>query len=385
MILNGGVTHRVILFRRRVGCTLSFMVARRENEKARGYDPFLRGRFPVGVRTNRALDVARKRQFPCEIWYPAAAQYGGQDLAPATQDVFTVPLRDAPRSQSAVRDAAAHPGTYPLIIFSHSSGSGRRQSTFLCTHLASHGYVVAALDHSEIVAPELARKAGENDEEKTKRWEAVIANRVPDVRFLLDHLLSDAVSDMKAKTDPARIGIVGHSFGGWTVLAATEADRRIRSVVALAPAGASRPRPGILPVTLAFNWGRDVPTLYLVAENDVSTPLSGMYEIFERTPATKQMIVLRRADHLHFMDNVEELHEAVRKMPLPPELAYVQKEMLPITELCSGAQAELFVRGLTLCHLDATLMQKQEAEQFFAGDIAAELAERRVEALVHKT
>jgi hypothetical protein len=155
-------------------------------------------------------------------------------------------------------------------------------------------------------------------------------------------------------------------------------------VVALAPAGASRPRPGILPVTLAFKWGRDVPTLYLVAENDVSTPLGGIYEIFERTPATKQMIVLRRADHLHFMDNVEELHEAVRKMPLPPELAYVQKEMLPITELCSGAQAELFVRGLTLCHLDATLRHKQEAEQFLAGDIAGDLAKRSVEALIHK-
>jgi dienelactone hydrolase len=361
------------------------MVARTENEKAGGYDPFLRGRFPVGVRTNQAPDAGRKRQFPCEIWYPAAAQYYGQDLAPATQDVFTVPVRDAMRRQLAVRNAAAHPGTHPLIIFSHSSGSGRRQSTFLCTHLASHGYVVAALDHSEIVAPELARKAGESDEQKTKRWEALIASRVPDVHFLLDHLISGgALSELEAKPDPALIGIVGHSFGGWTSLAATEADRRIRSVVALAPAGASRPRPGILPATLAFKWGRDVPTLYLVAEGDVSTPLTGMYEMFERTSATKQMIVLRRADHLHFMDDVEELHEAVRKMPLPPELAYVQREMLPITELCSGQQAELFVRGLTLCHLDATLRQEGEAERFLAGDIAAELAQRDVAAIVHK-
>jgi hypothetical protein len=106
--------------------------------------------------------------------------------------------------------------------------------------------------------------------------------------------------------------------------------------------------------------------------------------MFERTSATKQMIVLRRADHLHFMDDVEELHEAVRKMPLPPELAYVQREMLPITELCSGQQAELFVRGLTLCHLDATLRQEGEAERFLAGDIAAELAKRDVAAIVHK-
>ncbi|MGZ3520871.1 MAG: alpha/beta hydrolase [Vulcanimicrobiaceae bacterium] len=65
----------------------------------------------------------------------------GQDIAPGTQDVFTVPLRDTPRRQLAVRDAAARPGTYPLIVFSHHSGGHRRTATFLCTHLSSHGYV----------------------------------------------------------------------------------------------------------------------------------------------------------------------------------------------------------------------------------------------------
>lgn len=38
------------------------------------YDPFARGRFPVGVRTILALDRVRDRLFPCEIWYPAAEQ-----------------------------------------------------------------------------------------------------------------------------------------------------------------------------------------------------------------------------------------------------------------------------------------------------------------------
>jgi predicted dienelactone hydrolase len=113
------------------------------------YDPFVRGRFPVGVRTIQALDTVRNRLFPCEIWYPAAAQHAGQDIAPATRDFFTVPLGDTPRSQMAVRNAAAQSGTYPLIIFSHPGGGHRRTATFLCTHLSSHGYVVAALDHSE--------------------------------------------------------------------------------------------------------------------------------------------------------------------------------------------------------------------------------------------
>ena len=251
------------------------------------YDPFVRGRYPVGVRTIQARDTGRNRMFPCEIWYPAAAEYTGQDLAPGTQDVFTAPSGDTPRRQMAVRNTAAEAGTYPLIVFSHPSGGGRRTATFLCTHLSSHGYVVAALDHSETVAVELARTDDETIEQKTARRQAVIADRVPDIRFLLDHLLSGAAWDSEINLDPTQIGIVGHSFGGWTALAANEAESRIRAVVALAPAGASQPKPGILPAKLTFTWGRDVPTLYLVAENDAFLPLAGMYEIFERTPGNQ--------------------------------------------------------------------------------------------------
>ena len=225
-----------------------------------GYDPFARGGCPVGVRTIQAHDTARDRGFACEIWYPAARR-----------------------------------GTYPLIVYSHPSASHRRAAASLCAHLSSHGYVVAALDHRE----------AETAEQK-------IASRVPDVRFLLDHLLDGPAWDPDVRLDPARVGIVGHSFGGWTALAAPDAEPRIRAVVALAPAGASRRKPGILPATLAFAWGRDVPTLYLVAEGDTFLLLDGMYELYERTPATRRMAILRRADHYHFMDDVEEVHEAAR-------------------------------------------------------------------------
>src|SRR5438045_9773685 len=74
------------------------------------YDPFPRGPFPVGVRTIEAPDTSRSRLFPCEIWYPADAKHRGQDLAPQTQDSFTVTPRGATRSQMAVRDAAAQTG-----------------------------------------------------------------------------------------------------------------------------------------------------------------------------------------------------------------------------------------------------------------------------------
>jgi len=297
-----------------------------------GYDPFAAGTFSIDARTFEARDTARDRVFPCEIWSPRV------------------------------------PGTYPLILYSHHSGGHRRAATYLCTHLCSHGYVVAALDHSEAVAPELKYRDGETKEQSAARAELVIASRVPDLRFLLSQVPA---------TD--QVGLVGHSLGGWTVLAAPDVEPRVRAVVALAPGGASNPRPGILRAELDFRWGRDVPTLFLVAENDVPLPLEGMYEVFERTPATKQMVILRRADHMHFMDNVEQMHETVLNLKFSGELAWLQKEMRPMAELCSGEQAHLFIRGLTVSHMDAVLKEKGEARRFLAGDIEGALAARGVE------
>lgn len=305
-------------------------------------DPFVPGPFPVRARTVSARDAARNREFPCEIWQPDAA------------------------------------GPWPLVLYSHPSLQHRRSATFLCEHLASHGYLVAGLDHSEVVAPELARRDGETDQEKLARMHALIASRVPDVLFLLNFVL--AQDDLQIHA--ARIGMVGHSFGGWTVLEAAAADPRIGAVVALAAGVGSNPRPGILPLKLTYSWG--VPTLYLVAENDACLPLAGMHETFDKTTAPKLMLTLRRSDHMHFIDNVAEFHEKFRTMAAPEPLASIQRDMLPMAELCSGEQAHLFTRGLTLAHFDAVLRESDEARQLLAGDVHAELASRGVEAVVRR-
>jgi predicted dienelactone hydrolase len=314
-----------------------------------GYDPFESGGIPSAVLAIDIVDHVRNRSFPAEVWYPAeASQASG----------------------------------YPLVVYSHSSGGNRRAASYLCTHLSGHGYVVAALDHSEIVAPELHAQPGETAEGKRARGRAWIANRVPDLRLLLDCMLERGALPPGVRIDRESIGAVGHSFGGWTVLAAVDEDPRIGAVVVLAPGGASNPKPGILPLTLAFDWNRDVPTLYLVADDDISLPIAGMYELFERTPSRKQMAVLRRADHLHFIDDAERQHEAVRAMAFPPELAWIKDEMRPFSELCSSDAAHLFVKALTLSHFDAYLKQLDAARQFLQGDAGAELAARGVDALV---
>ncbi|HEX7794740.1 MAG TPA: alpha/beta fold hydrolase, partial [Vicinamibacterales bacterium] len=230
--------------------------------------------------------------------------------------------------------------------------------------MASHGYVVAGLNHSELVAPELAARGGETPEQRAAGAEAIIESRVPDIQFLLDYVLT------RAKLEPAPVGIVGHSFGGWTALASLDTVLQIRAVVALAPAGSSNTRLEILPAKLAFKWGRDVPTLILAAENDVCVPIDGVYEIFKRVPAAKRMVILRGADHMHFMNNIERLHEAVRTSPPSiPELDYLQKEMRPIAELCTAEQSHLFVRALTVAQFDAVLKHDNDARRFLADDI----------------
>ena len=111
------------------------------------YDPFSRGRHPVGVRTFEIADTGSDRLVPVEVWYPATSAHGGQDLDPATQDNYRLLPGMPGSSQEAVRDAEPVDEAFPPIVFSHGFAGHRRQTTHLCTHLASHGYVVAAPDH----------------------------------------------------------------------------------------------------------------------------------------------------------------------------------------------------------------------------------------------
>lgn len=303
------------------------------------YDPFAPGQCAVSVRTVLAHDGGRDREFPCEIWSPSGQEAG------------------------------------PLVVYSHHSSGHRRAASYLCTHLASHGYVVAALDHSEVVAPELAIPPRLTPEQRAARAEQTwVPARVPDIRFLIDQVQPTAMTGRRL------VGIVGHSFGGWTALAAPDDEPRIGSVVALAPGGSEPTPPGTIPARLRFAWGRNVPTLYLVAEDDATLPVAGMYQLYERTPATKRMLILGRADHLHFIDDVERQHEAFRAMPLTGPAAEIQQRMRPIGELCSGEQAHTFVRGLTLAHFDATLRRQDEAQLFLDQDVTAALMTQGVNA-----
>ena len=345
------------------------------------YDPFRRGPFPAGVRTLQLADEARGgRLLPVEIWYPAGDAHAGQDVAEGTRDHYELVPGFPPMPQDAVRDAAPRPGRWPLVAFSHGYTGHRRQSTFLCTHLASHGYVVVSADHTgntSLDALDAMMSGRRPDPGAILR--VFVAVRPADVTFVLDRILEGAADGLTALIDAGRIGMAGHSFGGWTTLAVTARDHRIRAALPLAPAGgAVSVGAEVLRDALDFAWRRDVPTLFVVADQDNVLPLPGMHELHRRTQASKKMVILQDADHLHFCDNVEQAHEMFRLMPVDPLFAEVVKRIRPITELCPGAHAHDLVRGLGLAHMDATLKGDESAARLLGGDVRALMAERGV-------
>ncbi len=286
------------------------------------YDPLAAGSFSVERRSGVLVDGDRAdRRLPFDVWVSTEASGSRR----------------------------------PLVLFSHPSFGHRRQAAALLDHLAGHGYVVAAVDHTGNATGDLAaRQAGaatRSQRERDRYIADIIADRVPDLRFLADSILEHGAGGVAAVVDPVRIGLVGWSFGGWAVLAVPEVDARAGAVVAMAPAGSSTPQPGIIPATLSFAWSRDVPVLYLAGERDPYTPVEGIVELVGRTPSPARCFVLVGAGHDHFGDTPQDA---------PPSLE----------------DARAFTHALTLAHLDATLRGSAEAAAFLQSG-AIEALERR--------
>lgn len=105
----------------------------------------------------------------------------------------------------------------PVLIFSHGLGGDRQNFAALVQHLASHGFAVAAIEHPGSDRQQLqsllrgaAREAAEPSE---------FFNRPLDVSYLLDDLFRLNQSQFNGSLDLQRVGAIGYSFGGYTVLA----------------------------------------------------------------------------------------------------------------------------------------------------------------------
>ncbi len=332
------------------------------------YDPFARGPHPVGVRTTSVVDPARDRRLAVEVWYPAAAAHVGQDLDPATRDRYQL-VPGIPESyQHARRDAAPLGERAPLAVFSHGLWGHRRQSTFLTTHLASHGWIVVGLDHTGNTSIDLISNLGRPAEEGLR---ASMVHRPGDVRAVID---AAADGRLGVEIDAAHVGLTGHSFGGWTALRVVPDEPRVAAVVALAPAaGISLLRP-----ELRLPWARPVPVLTIACDRDSLLPLAGIEAMFDDLAPPRDLVVLENADHMHFCDAARETHELFRSMG--PQIMATATPMPPFDELVPAKHGHETAAGLGLAHLDAHVRGIAAARELVAGDLAGVLGPRGIAA-----
>ncbi|MCB0908514.1 MAG: alpha/beta fold hydrolase [Nocardioidaceae bacterium] len=150
-------------------------------------------------------------------WYPADPPAGAQDAtitysAPNKFDESITPGKGITAAGAALLGArperTADP--YPLVVFSHGYALSPIVYSALVEHWASQGFVVLAPEHNETF-----------DQSLTGFWKALV-DRPDDIHRTIDFAedLNDPGAPFAGLLDLDEIAVVGHSYGGYTALAA---------------------------------------------------------------------------------------------------------------------------------------------------------------------
>lgn len=300
----------------------------REDLSQRG--PFAVGALQTEIRSHAdPLDPGRR--LPTEIWYPAQAAENPH----ATSQTAPHPLGMPHRAEVGL---APIDRPMPLLAFSHGNSGLRQQSTFLTTHLASWGFVVVAPDHVGNTFSEML--ALTTDAERREAHVRARAQRPHDIAAALRALLDEG---LEAKGRPpiraTAVGVLGHSYGGWTSLKLPALEARVRAICCLAPA--SEPFVG----RRAFEASElpmpsEISTLVLAAGDDVLVDFeTSIRPLYERLGTSARLETLDRADHFHFCDGLELLHRMHENNPRPGQV----RPTRPLAELLGEAETHAFL------------------------------------------
>jgi dienelactone hydrolase len=282
------------------------------------------GPFRVGTIRVIAVDSSRAelstagtsdvRRLVVQVWYPAQptgrerrAPYVleldqvAADLAEAVPEVAFGKVRT-----SALVDAIPVAGHFPLVIFSHGMNSARYFYTTLLQDLASHGFVVAAVDHpfwalttafdtSHGVA--LAASMASRDQLTSDQIDGYMEDGVglmaEDQAFVAERFPS-LVPRLHQAVDGMPIGVVGHSMGG---MAATLACSRFRVFAACASLdGLVWAREGVTPIGEPANPVAK-PFLLLTSPQFLPSDLSTAVARYRRAWRDPQLCLVPHGRH----------------------------------------------------------------------------------------
>jgi dienelactone hydrolase len=188
------------------------------------------GPSAVGTDVIELTDHARaQRRLILTRWYPAAGHATSYPLA-----TYAGPLLSSALGLPTVRvharvGATPRRGRLPVVLFSPGLGTPRVLYQAIAEDLASHGYLVVAVDHTGEVPVDLpdgrfALPSGDPEQSIA----AVTAVRLADMRLVLRHLNTMAAGP---RADRRRIAAIGHSLGGSTAAALMRAESSIRAGV----------------------------------------------------------------------------------------------------------------------------------------------------------
>ncbi|SNR25766.1 Alpha/beta hydrolase family protein [Maribacter sedimenticola] len=299
-----------------------------------------RGKYKVGVQTinlvnkgqvdilntKEGKDPLYDRPITIEVWYPA--NVNPQEKTVVYNEVMGTandslrPLTPFTFKGRAYRNAKplTDQGNYPLIVVSHGYVGSRYLMTYLTENLASKGYIVAAIDHTDSTFKD------------ANAFQSTLLNRPKDIRFVIDQMVELGSKGSKSKlqnlVDANNIGIIGYSMGGYGVLNVAGAgysdalagfftgmtggstaiavntakneeykkltDERIKAVVAFAPWGMER---GVWDAEGLT--GLKKPTFFIAgSQDDISGYENGIKAIYEgAVNADRYLLTYQNARH----------------------------------------------------------------------------------------
>ncbi len=205
------------------------------------------------------------------------------------------------------------PAKKPVIIFSHGFHGNARQSTFLMEALAAHGYLVFAPHHRDAVSRQGGASWLDRPEEPFRNPEAwndrTYRDRAEDIRRLIMALTTD--QRFRDRVDLTRLGLIGHSLGGYTVLGLGGAWpswrlHGVKAVLALSPYC----QPFLVHQTLR---GLAVPVMYQGGTFDfgITPALAKVRGAFDQSSAPKYFVEFTGAGHLAWTDLRASAHQAI--------------------------------------------------------------------------